>query len=224
MSRVSDLTPTGDSEPTPDTHLSKVRAGDLDRRLALDILSLAMTQGHLSPTEYEDRADKAVAAKTFGELDALTDDLPSQLKPPSAPATPSASPASPASDAEVILNRIAVMSGSELKGRAAVGEHLNAFALMGGVEIDLRDAIFTAPTLTIRANAIMGGIEIVVPEDATVRVNGFGFMGAFGGEQNTDGPGAPGAPTIIVGGMALMGGVSVARRPPKDEKPSLKKS
>ncbi|WP_020109270.1 DUF1707 domain-containing protein [Nocardia sp. 348MFTsu5.1] len=223
---MSDQTPTGDSESTPETNLSKVRAGDLDRRLAIDILSLAMTQGHLSQAEYDERAEKAMAARTFGELDALTDDLPTPTsKPQSAPATP----ASPASDVDpdvnVILNRIAVMSGSELKGRSAVGEHLYALALMGGVEIDLRNAIFTSSSLTIRATAIMGGIEIVVPENATVQVNGIGFMGGFGSEADTVGPGVPGAPTITVTGLAFWGGVRVARRPSQDPTPpSLKKN
>ena len=217
---MSDLTPAGD--PDPAASLSNVRAGDADRRLALDILSLAMTKGHLSPVEYEERADKAIAAKTFGELDALTDDLPTnQLRPPTAQSTRPAY----ATDIEPTTHRIAVMSGSELKGsRAAVGETLNAFALMGGVEIDLREVTFTSPTLTIRANAIMGGIEIVVPQDATVRINGIGIMGGFGGEADAEGSGNPGAPTITVAGLALMGGVSVVRRPLEHHSaPSLKK-
>lgn len=225
VSRVSDQTPTGDSEPTPETNLSKVRAGDLDRRLAIDILSLAMTQGYLSTTEFEDRAGKALAAKTFGELDALTEDLPTPApKPPSASGTPASSASDVDPDVNVILNRIAVMSGSELKGRSAVGEHLYALALMGGVEIDLRNAIFTSSSITIRATAIMGGIEIVVPENAAVQVNGIGFMGGFGSEADTVGPGAPGAPTITVTGLAFWGGVRVARRPPDQTPPSLKKN
>ena len=35
-----------------------------------------MERGSLTLGEYEERAGKAVAAKTFGDLDALTDDLP----------------------------------------------------------------------------------------------------------------------------------------------------
>jgi hypothetical protein len=40
-----------------------------------------------------------------------------------------------------------------------------------------------------------------------------GVMGAF--EHTSSGSGQPGAPTIIVNGVALMGGVEVRRKPPK---------
>lgn len=173
-----------------------------------------MSQGHLSPAEYEERAGKAVAARTFGELDALTDDLPvNQLTTAQVSTTRRVN--SPSAGVEVITSRVAIMSGSELKGRVAVGEHLNAFALMGGVEIDLRDAEFMSDRLTIRANAIMAGIEIVVPHDATVVINGMGIMGGFGGGRNAEGKGVPGAPTITVTGMAIMAGVEVVRRSPQ---------
>lgn len=175
-----------------------------------------MEQGHLSPVEYEDRAGKAVAARTFGELDALTDDLPvNQLTTAQVATTRRVS--LPSAGVEVITSRVAVMSGSELKGRVAVGEHLNAFALMGGVEIDLRDAEFTSDHLTIRANAVMAGIEIVVPHDATVRITGMGIMGGFGGSRNAEGKGMPGAPAITVTGVAIMAGVEVVRRSPQGQ-------
>ena len=47
---------------------------------------------------------------------------------------------------------------------------------MGGIDIDLREVEFTAPQLTIRCAAIMGGIDITVPPDVTVEVNGLAVM------------------------------------------------
>ncbi|WP_223249044.1 DUF1707 SHOCT-like domain-containing protein [Williamsia muralis] len=208
---MSDLVPNDDEREGR----SRLRASDADRNFVHDILSSAMSSGHLSPVEYEERAAKAVAAKTFGELDELTDDLPVNQLTTAGVAT-SRRVTTPSAGVEVITSRIAIMSGSELKGPVAVGEHLNAFALMGGVEIDLRDAEFTADHLTIRANTIMGGIEIVVPHDATVRITGMGIMGGFGGSRNAEGKGIPGAPIITVSGLAIMGGVEVVRRRPRD--------
>lgn len=54
-----------------------------------------------------------------------------------------------------------------------------AFAMMGGVHLDLRHARFSGPAATIHAYALMGGIEIIVPEDIEVDVAGIGFMGGF---------------------------------------------
>ena len=59
---------------------------------------------------------------------------------------------------------------------------------MGGVDIDLTKATFADRVVTITAVAIMGGIDIVVPEDITVQVNGVGFMGAFEDNANQRGP------------------------------------
>lgn len=93
-----------------------------------------------------------------------------------------------------------------------VPEEFTAFAFMGGGEIDLRDARYATRTATIHAITFMGGIEITVPEDANVRVTGIGIMGAF--DHQSGGTGEPGGPTIIVNGVAFMGGVEVKRRPP----------
>ena len=54
-----------------------LRAGDEDRDRTIGVLREAFAQGRLSQTEFDERLDSAHAARTFGELDALTADLPS---------------------------------------------------------------------------------------------------------------------------------------------------
>jgi hypothetical protein len=86
-------------------------------------------------------------------------------------------------------------------------------AVMGGVELDLREAQFAEPVVTLHAYTLMGGIQITVPEDVEVDVSGVAFMGGF--DHNASGPGVPGAPQVRVLGFALMGGVEVRRKPVK---------
>jgi hypothetical protein len=88
-------------------------------------------------------------------------------------------------------------------------------AFCGGGQLDLREARFAAAKVTINAWAIMGGIEILVPEDVDVHVNGIGIMGGF--DQRATGAGSAGAPQIVVNGLAFWGGVSVQRRAPEAE-------
>jgi hypothetical protein len=102
------------------------------------------------------------------------------------------------------------MSGFQRKGTWIVPEEFTAVAFWGGGQLDLREARFEAPVVTIRAVAIMGGVEILVPEDAEVHVNGIGIMGGF--DHRASGAGAAGAPKIIITGLAFWGGVSVQRR------------
>ena len=53
-----------------------LRAGDSDRDRTIALLREAFAPGRLSDFEFHDRLALAAAARTFGELDALTDDLP----------------------------------------------------------------------------------------------------------------------------------------------------
>ncbi|WP_422742451.1 DUF1707 domain-containing protein [Mycobacterium sp. WMMD1722] len=59
---------------TAPTHT--VRAGDDDRQDTASLLGLALTQGYLDMTDYEQRLTDAFAAQTTGALRALTADLP----------------------------------------------------------------------------------------------------------------------------------------------------
>ncbi|AZG45248.1 DUF1707 SHOCT-like domain-containing protein [Gordonia insulae] len=210
------MTTPGDL-PVPDDHRARLRAADTDRELVHQILSAAMARGSLSPAEFEERAGKAVVAKTFGELDELTDDLPvGQLGVPMPfVGETTVSRVTPGSGRPPVQHRLALMSGAEVRGDVVVADSLSATAIMGGVEIDLRQAEFTAPVLTIRCTAVMGGIDITVPPDVTVEIGGWAVMGGFGGRAS--GVGIAGAPTVRVVGFALMGGVDVKR---KDRKPT----
>ena len=55
---------------------ANVRAGDRERESAARQLGLALTQGYLDMTEYEDRIGRAFAAHTTAELRPLLADLP----------------------------------------------------------------------------------------------------------------------------------------------------
>lgn len=55
-----------------------LRAGDADRRQVVAELQRHFVEGRLSSDELSERVDHAYAARTFGELQALTTDLPAQ--------------------------------------------------------------------------------------------------------------------------------------------------
>lgn len=54
----------------------KKRAGNTDRDRYIDHLATAVSTGHISEEEFSERRDKALAAITKGELQALAGDLP----------------------------------------------------------------------------------------------------------------------------------------------------
>jgi hypothetical protein len=187
-----------------------LRVSDGDREQAAEVLREAAGQGRISMDELDERLELAYAAKTYADLAVLTRDLPHPGQAPGAggpPATMGRIGGTPRSRVA-----IAVMSGARRLGRWVVPRRYVAVAVMGGIELDLRESLFSEPEVIIHAYALMGGIEITVPEDIEVDVSGLAFMGGF--DHNATGPGAPGAPRLRVLGFALMGGVDVRRKPP----------
>jgi hypothetical protein len=56
--------------------LPSMRAASADRERAVDVLKAGFAEGRLTQDEYNDRMGRAYAARTYGELAALTADLP----------------------------------------------------------------------------------------------------------------------------------------------------
>lgn len=199
-----------------------MRAADTDREQVAERLREAVAEGRLEMAEFEERLDAAYKARTYGELEPLTRDLP--VAAGSAAAASGIAPV--ASGAGAWAARIgrpatsrgagAVCGGFSRRGKWSIGRAFTAFALMGGGDIDLRDADFEDREIVIRCFTIMGGIDVIVPPELDVEVTGFALMGGF--DDRGAGEGSPGSPRVRVTGFALMGGVDVKRKPKKPAK------
>ncbi len=200
----------------------RLRVSDADREQAAERLRQAAGDGRITLTELDERLELAYAARTYADLDAVTSDLPGpgvavQPAQPAAGQLTGRIGGTPGSAFSV-----AVLSGAQRAGSWVVPAQYTAVAIMGGVELDLRQARFAERTATISAFAVMGGISIIVPEDIEVDVSGFACMGGF--DHTAAGPGVPGAPCLRITGCALMGGVDVRRKaalPPGQPRGSL---
>lgn len=193
-----------------------MRVSNDDRERVARILHDSMAEGRLTVNELEERLDKVYAAKTFGDLEPLTRDLPAGNHASAvAMPRPATTPTSRVGGRATSSNAIAIMSGTDRKGVWTVSPTFTAFAMMGGVEIDLTEARFEDAETTIQAFTLMGGVEIYVPDDITVQVNGSGFMGAFENKVRDQAQTRPGAPVVKITGLAVMGGVEVKHREPR---------
>jgi hypothetical protein len=61
---------------SPDADRSHIRISDADRAAAAERLRVALDEGRLDLTEYDERVRSAYAATTYGELEPVTADLP----------------------------------------------------------------------------------------------------------------------------------------------------
>jgi hypothetical protein len=85
-----------DREPG-DQRRASLRASDADREELVEQLRRHHADGRLTLEELTERTERAYAARTLGDLDALATDLPSVQRPADAPgpATSAAGPARP---------------------------------------------------------------------------------------------------------------------------------
>jgi hypothetical protein len=129
-------------------------------------------------------------------------------------------PQSPALKAPRSRNFIAVMSGVVRRGAWAVPKHIRALAFMGGVELDLREAVLDPGVTEIEVLAVMGGVVVTVPPNVRLESNGFAFMGGFEDQLKEPASADPNAPVVRLTGFAFMGGVEarvLAPGAPPDE-------
>jgi hypothetical protein len=102
---------------------------------------------------------------------------------------------------------IAIFGGATRSGKWRMRKNIQAFTLFGGMDLDLRDAIFEAPVVEILGFWCFGGLEIKVPAGINVQDR---VAGIFGGTEVRDiGDPAPGAPTLVIKGVTLFGGFSI---------------
>jgi len=103
------------------------------------------------------------------------------------------------------LSGFAFMSGNKQRLAGEVFRGAEATAVMGGVEMDLRQAKLEGEA-RINVFAFWGGIEIKVPQDWCVVLKGMPLLGGIEDKtlppMNTD-------KRLIIEGYAIMGGVEV---------------
>jgi hypothetical protein len=182
----------------------ELRVSDAEREATVVRLREAGGEGRLTLEELAERVERADAARTRGDLDALTADLPASTMPTTV------LPDTPRKERRWI---VAIMGGEQRKGRWRPSRRTNAIAVMGGVDIDLREAEL-ADGAEILAIPVMGAVTVTVPDGVSVEMSGFALMGGNSGPDDKVLP-LPNSPIVRVRAFSLMGGVVVERKKPR---------
>lgn len=209
-------------EPQP-TGLSRRRDEIVER------LCEHFAQDDITVEEFEQRLDAAHAASTGAELNALLSGLPA--RPAAGRATPAegerdttarparTGPAEYRGTPDIVVG---VLGGAERRGAWTPSSRVVAMGVMGGVDLDFREARLRPGVTEVIVVGFMGGVDIVVPPDLPVQIQGLGVLGGFGHPADARQPLEPGRPESYAGGeallrirgVALLGGVDVDVRLP----------
>jgi hypothetical protein len=186
-----------------------------DRVIA--ILSERFAGGDLELEEFDRRVTLAHRASGVAEIEALVADLKptngATLPVPASALAPTQALV-PAAQVREKQTLVAIMGGTQRQGQWTSPRSLRVFTLMGGVELDFREARLPSGVTDVSVFTCMGGVHIIVPPSLAVEVGGVAIMGGFDHVERAPVELDPERPVVRVHGFVLMGGVSIETRLP----------
>jgi Domain of unknown function (DUF1707) len=211
--------------PDP-SDISRLRISDADRDRAASFLGDALAEGRLTAQEHAERLDVVYAAKTQADIVPAVSDLPGAA---SALAPQAGGVAGITAAGRAVTGKptrmVAVLSGIQRKGAWRVPQQIEALNVVGGTELDLREAILPAQEIRIRSICILGGMQITVPPEMHVIDNGWALLGGREIPPESAESASPDAPVLRLTGVSILGGLEVRRKRRKGDGPrkSLRK-
>ncbi len=187
-----------------------------ERERCVTILSDAFASDLLDVEEFERRVDLAHKAETVQALVSLREDV-SDIDVAASESQALAVANSERQEALALAQPqtgwcVGVMGGGERKGQWRVAKKMRAVAVMGGLELDFREAIFAPGVSTLHVVACMGGVDIIVPPNLAIECNGMGVMGGFASMERCPVVPDPDQPLLRISGVTVMGGFEISTR------------
>jgi hypothetical protein len=182
------------------------------RERSIALLSDAFAHDDLELEEFERRLGLAHRSDSLAELEGLTADLtaPTTALTPAPAATPVT--ALTPGNVRDRQSLVAVMGGTSRKGRWTPPRRLRVITVMGGAELDFREAALPPGVTEVVITAVMGGVSITVPPQLAVEMDGIAVMGGFEHSERAPAQLDPDRPVLRIRGVAVMGGVEIKTR------------
>jgi hypothetical protein len=166
----------------------------IDREAARRELARVAGGGNLTLGEYAERARAIEQAASVDEIESAVRGLPEGA-------------------AGVTLAQrprwiVAVLGGTEQRGRWRLSKRLWLLAALGGATLDLSAAVPEETESTITVIAILGGADVIAPEGVAVQLSGLSLLGGKGDKRPVEAS-LPGSPLVRVQAFTLLGGVTI---------------
>lgn len=184
------------------------------REHTIQRLSEAFAGDVLTLEAFENRVDQAFACRTRSDFEALVRDLGPTLEQRALMRVEADLAPSPEPSAQPNIQRVAlsVLGNVERRGRFVLPRLGRALAVLGNVELDLREIAFPAGVTELRVSAVLGNVEIVVPPNLAVETDGSGILGSFATVSRMPLE-AGDEPVLRIRGNAVLGNVEIRTLP-----------
>lgn len=189
---------------------------ELEKEEVVQTLCAHYAQDHLSTGELEARFDRVYKSADKTQLLTVLEGLPAlnRLAPVPPPlyevGTPTRSGLAP--DEKRYL---ALFSQVNKEGHWTPARRIAGRVIMGGLLLDLRDAVLPPEGIDIELDVIMGEAKVILPPGVRAEVDCTAIMGEVSDKAR---PALPGAPVIRVTGSSVMGSIVVVTKLPKPQK------
>ena len=185
----------------------RLRASHEDRDRVVDLLRVAAGDGRLTSDELDERLERALSARTYGELAALTEDLP---------AVPGAGPAA---DPKKVVRIERAGSNVRRDGSWVVPERIELLVTAGNVVLDFAQAVIALPSLQVHAIVRGGNLTLITRPGIVVDIDEVVILGGRVIVREPPEPSVPVLLSVNVTGKVIGGNVRV--RPPKPPRRTL---
>jgi hypothetical protein len=183
------------------------RAADRDRDEVAVILGEALATGRLTSEEHAERLEAVYAARTYGDLEPITRDLPRER---------TGGVVLPDTTARQEVS--ATLSKVHRGGRWVPGRHTELRSNFGALIVDMSEAVLPGREITVSANAMFGKLVLRVPANARIVDEGGAVCGKWAVHGRSLAKGSDGesveaeaGPLIRITGRARFGKVTIVR-------------
>jgi hypothetical protein len=179
-----------------------LRAAHEDRDRVVELLRVAAGDGRLSAEELDERVERALNARTFGELSALVTDLPGAQ---------SGMGAAPTAKDVLRIARHGV--NARHAGRWTVPKRVEVNMTAANATLDFTEAIITLPGLVISASLMGGNLTLITRPGIVVDTDEVVLVGSHVRARGQSDGQAPVLLRVEVTGRVTGGSIVV--RPPR---------
>jgi hypothetical protein len=181
--------------------------GPAQRDAAVEQLTRHFTAGRIDLEDFERRTELAVRAQSPAELDAALAGLEAPGRG-GVPATPE----------EFRVDRprrrparftLAALGGTDRRGQWAPARRHVAVAVMGGAQLDFRDAVLEPGVTDVHLFAWWGGLGVAVPPGLDVETTGAAILGGLERVSQQSGATDPRRPRLRLHCLAVMGAIEI---------------